>query len=140
MNPSSWLSRAGRDLISPPTPLDQVSARIEHAEDSRSQRSVHVSKERSMKMAIGVYYGSLSMNAQQYDEVVKQLEAAGANSPKGRLHHSSFGDTNDLHVFDVWASQADFDAFGPVLMPILKSAGVTRGKPEIMPIHNIIKP
>lgn len=91
-------------------------------------------------MAIGVYFASQSMNAQRYSEVVKQLEAAGAGSPKGRLYHASFGDTNDLHVFDVWDSQAEFDAFGEILMPILTKNGVNPAQPEIMPIHNIIKP
>lgn len=91
-------------------------------------------------MAIGVYFASQSMNAQRYSEVVKQLEAAGVGSPKGRLYHATFGDTNDLHVFDVWDSQAEFDAFGAILMPILTKAGVVRGQPQIMPIHNVIKP
>jgi len=90
-------------------------------------------------MAIGVYFASQSISAKQYSEILKQLEAAGAGSPKGRRYHASFGDTNDLHVFDVWDSQADFDAFGAVLMPILAKVGAVPGKPEIMTIHNIIK-
>ena len=90
-------------------------------------------------MAIGVYFPSQSLSAQRYSEIVKQLEAAGAASPKGRLYHASFGDTNDLHVFDVWESQADFDAFGAILMPILTKSGVTPAQPQIAPIHNIIK-
>jgi hypothetical protein len=93
-----------------------------------------------MTMAIGVYFATQSMNAQRYSEVVKQLEAAGAGSPKGRLYHASFGDTNDLQVFDVWDSQAEFDAFGAILMPILAKNGVTPAQPQIMPIHNIIRP
>lgn len=91
-------------------------------------------------MAIGVYFASQSITAQRYSEILKQLEAAGAGSPKGRLYHSSFGDTNDLHVSDVWNSQAEFDAFGATLMPILASVGATPGQPQIMPVHNIIKP
>jgi hypothetical protein len=91
-------------------------------------------------MAIGVYFGSQSMTSQRYGDVVKQLEAAGLGSPKGRLYHASFGDPDDLHVFDVWNSQAEFDAFGAVLMPILTKNGVTPTQPEIMPIHNVIKP
>ncbi len=90
-------------------------------------------------MAIAVYFGSQSMTASRYSEVLKQLEAAGVGSPKGRSYHSSFGDANDLMVFDVWDSQADFDAFGAILMPILTKVGVTPPKPEIMPIHNVIK-
>ena len=90
-------------------------------------------------MAIGVYFGTQGMNAQSYAEVVKQLAAAGAGSPKGRSYHASFGDPNDLMVFDVWDSQTDFDAFGAVLMPILAKNGITPGTPDIMPVHNIIK-
>ena len=91
-------------------------------------------------MAIGVYFPSQSMTTDRYSNIVKQLAAAGVGSPKGRLYHASFGDTNDLHVFDVWDSQADFDAFGEVLMPILAKNGVTPAQPQIMPIHNVIKP
>lgn len=91
-------------------------------------------------MAIGVYFASQSITAERYAEILKQLDAAGAGSPKGRLYHASFGDTNDLHVFDVWNSQAEFDAFGAVLMPILAKVGAVPGQPQIMPIHNIIKP
>ena len=91
-------------------------------------------------MAIGVYFASQALTAERYGNVIKQLAAAGAGSPKGRLYHASFGDANDLHVFDVWESQADFDAFGATLMPILTKNGVTPGQPQIAPIHNIIKP
>jgi len=41
-------------------------------------------------------------------------------------------------VFDVWSSQAEFDAFGTMLMPILAASGVTPPKPQTMPIHNVI--
>jgi hypothetical protein len=91
-------------------------------------------------MAIGVYFGSHSMTSERYHDVLQKLEAAGVGSPKGRLYHASFGDPNDLHVFDVWASQEEFNAFGAVLMPLLTAAGVTPGAPQIMPIHNVIKP
>ena len=90
-------------------------------------------------MAIGAYFSPKTMNGQQYAEVLKQLEAAGAGKPKGRLHHSAFGDPNALMVFDIWDSQADFDAFGAILMPILAKNGIDPGTPDVMPIHNIIK-
>ena len=91
-------------------------------------------------MAIGVYFGASGMTSQQYDEVITKLQAAGLGSPKGRLYHASFGEPNDVMVFDVWTSQAEFDAFGAALMPILAGSGVTPAKPHIMPIHNVIKP
>jgi hypothetical protein len=90
-------------------------------------------------MAIGVYFAPASMSAERYGEILKALAAAGASSPKGRSYHSSFGEPTALHVFDVWDSQADFDAFGATLMPIMAKIGVDPGQPQIMPIHNVIK-
>jgi len=57
-------------------------------------------------MAIGAYFSPKTMNTQQYAEVMKQLAAAGAGSPKGRSYHSAFGDPNALMVFDVWDSRS----------------------------------
>ena len=91
-------------------------------------------------MAIGVYFSDQSMTAAMYANVIKELEAAGTGSPKCRLCHVTFGDTNDLAVFDVWESQADLDAFGQVLMPILEKNGAKPQPPQSMPVHNIIKP
>jgi hypothetical protein len=42
-------------------------------------------------------------------------------------------------VFDIWESQADFDAFGPMLMPILSELGVTLNPPMVAKVHNVIK-
>lgn len=90
-------------------------------------------------MAIGTYFALTGMTTERYSQVLKQLEAAGAGSPKGRAYHAAFGDPNGLQVFDVWESQAEFDAFGAILMPILAKNNVDPGQPQIMPIHNIIK-
>ena len=90
-------------------------------------------------MAIGVYFHPASMTSAQYDDIMKQLDAAGAGAPKGRIHHSAFGDSSQLMVFDIWESQADMDAFMPTLMPILAQAGVDPGQPDVMPIHNVVE-
>jgi len=90
-------------------------------------------------MAIAVYFSPESVNAQQYDKVIKQLAAAGAGNPKGRSHHSAFGQADHLMVFEVWDSQSDFEAFGATLMPILAENGINPGQPNIMPIQNVIK-
>ena len=42
-------------------------------------------------MAIATYFHPPSLTAQQYDEAIRQLEAAGAANPAGRVHHTSFG-------------------------------------------------
>ena len=89
-------------------------------------------------MAIGIYFPVKNMPAEQYDEVIRRLEAAGAGAPTGRSYHCAFSGEGGLHVFDVWESQADFDRFGETLMPILGELGIDAGEPQIAEVHNII--
>ena len=89
-------------------------------------------------MALAMYFNPESMTAAQYDQVIGKLEAAGAASPAGRLHHSSFGASDHLMVFDIWDSEENFAAFGETLMPILAEVGVDPGEPDVMPLHNMI--
>ena len=90
-------------------------------------------------MAIAIYFHPEAMSAGQYDEIMQKLEAAGQANPKGRSHHSTFGPPDHLMVYDVWDSQADFDAFGQTLMPILAEMGVDPGQPDVMPVHNVVQ-
>ncbi|MEA2446787.1 MAG: hypothetical protein QOK47_424, partial [Actinomycetota bacterium] len=62
------------------------------------------------------------MDAENYQQTLKELEAAGAGSPEGRLYHVAFG--SPIQVLDVWESQEKFDAFGQTLIPILQGAGI----------------
>ncbi|HLG11713.1 MAG TPA: hypothetical protein VI876_08140 [Dehalococcoidia bacterium] len=87
-------------------------------------------------MALGFYFSPVSMTAQQYDDVMRQLDQAGAGAPKGRTYHSCFGSGDKMMVFDIWESQAEFEAFGATLMPILQKTGIDVGQPDVMPIHN----
>jgi len=74
----------------------------------------------------------------KYGEVIKQLNAAGAGSPKGRSYHVCHGDSNGVNVTDVWDSMEDFQAFGQTLVPIMHSVGVDPGQPSMQEVHNII--
>jgi len=89
-------------------------------------------------MAIGVYFHSGSMTTAQYDEIVAELDAAGAGRPAGRISHCSFGPPDNLMVFDIWENQETFEEFGKALMPILAKHGLEAGAPDVMPIHNMI--
>ena len=91
-------------------------------------------------MALGIYFAPAAMTALKYDECVKQLKGAGAGHPAGRLYHAAFGPPDKLMVFDVWITQAAFEAFGQTLMPIMQGIGVDPGQPQVMPIHNVIVP
>ncbi len=76
--------------------------------------------------------------AAKYNEVLKQLDAAGAGAPKGRSYHVCYGDPNSVQVTDVWDNMEDFQAFGKTLVPIMQSLGADPGQPEIQEVHNII--
>lgn len=92
-------------------------------------------------MALGFYFSpGTPMNAQAYDQCIARLRQAGAAHPKGRVYHAAFGPKDRLAVFDVWTSQAEFDAFGRTLMPILQALGVDPGQPQVMEIHSVIVP
>lgn len=90
-------------------------------------------------MAIGMYFSPAGMSAADYDTVIKELEAAGAGRPKGRLHHSAFETPEGFRVYDVWATQEEFDAFGATLMPILQAHGIDPGQPDVIELHNLIQ-
>ena len=89
-------------------------------------------------MAITLSFAPRSMTAQQYDDVIRRLEAAGAGAPPGRLYHVATGTGDRLRVVDVWDSQESFEAFGRTLMPILQEVGIDPGQPEVAPVHKII--
>ena len=92
-------------------------------------------------MALGFYFSpKIPMSASSYNECIKRLKKAGSGHPRGRVYHSCFGSPDNLAVFDVWTSQAAFDAFGKTLGPILQELGIDPGPPMVMPIHNVIVP
>ena len=88
-------------------------------------------------MAIATYFHPPSLTAQQYDEAIRELEAAGAVTPAGRVHHSCFGPDNGLMVYEVWESPQAFEDYGSVLMPILRKVGIDPGTPDVMPVHHL---
>lgn len=79
-----------------------------------------------------------SMSTQQYDEVIRRLDAVGAGAPKGRTFHAAFGPHDALRVSDIWESREDFERFGATLMPILQDVGVDPGEPDWIEVYNVI--
>jgi hypothetical protein len=90
-------------------------------------------------MAFVMRFAPKGMTAAKYDEVIKQLAAAGADAPTGRLYHVCFGDKDNLRVSDIWDNVENFAEFGKTLMPILQEVGVDPEQPEIIEVHNIIE-
>jgi len=89
-------------------------------------------------MSFVLRFTPTGLTAAKYDEVIKQLDAAGAGAPKGRSYHVCFGDPNNLFVSDIWDNMEDFQAFGKTLLPIMQSMGLDAGQPVVLPVHNII--
>jgi hypothetical protein len=90
-------------------------------------------------MALGIYFAHEGFTAEKYENALKQLEDAGAGSPKGRTLHVALDAGQGINVFDIWESQEDFDAFGATLVPILTELGVTLGEPMVATVHNVIR-
>lgn len=89
--------------------------------------------------AIAALYTPASMTAEQYDEIIRRLEAAGAGTPPGRLFHVCFGSRDDLRVLDLYDSPESMQIFGQSLVPILGEVGVQLARPpEVAPVHNVI--
>ena len=90
-------------------------------------------------MALGIYFVHVGFTPEKYDAVIKKLDEAGAGSPKGRTYHVALESDGAVQVFDVWESQADFDAFGATLVPILTEIGVELSEPMVATVHNELR-
>jgi hypothetical protein len=89
-------------------------------------------------MALGFYITAKGFTQEKYDKTTAQLEEAGAGAPDGRISHVALETGGEIQVFDVWESQADFDAFGATLIPILTAAGIELNDPMVARVHNQI--
>ena len=90
-------------------------------------------------MALGFYITGKGFTQDKYDTTLRQLEEAGAGAPNGRMSHVALETNGEIQVFDVWNSQADFEAFGETLLPILAAAGGEINEPMVARVHNEIK-
>jgi quinol monooxygenase YgiN len=80
------------------------------------------------------------MTSEKYDAVMPAIEASGEFPPNGLDYHVAFSSGGSFRVSEIWDSQAQFEAFGQRLMPILAAGGIElAGPPEIVEIHNVIK-
>jgi hypothetical protein len=86
-----------------------------------------------------VRFTPASITTEQYDETVRRLEKSGDWLPEGLESHVAFEAGGKFRVSEIWDSQAQFDAFGKRLMPILEDVGIDPGAPEMLEIHNIIR-
>ena len=75
---------------------------------------------------------------EQYNQVIKDLEAAGKEKYAGRLCHIATQQPDGLLVTDVWESEEALNKFSETLIPILINNGVTPAQPILRPLLNMI--
>lgn len=78
-------------------------------------------------MSILTVFNIPSMNTERYDQVIKDLEAAGQ------------GEDGIIIVTDVWESAELLGEFGSTLLPVVENAGVTPVEPIVYSVHNVIQ-
>jgi hypothetical protein len=76
---------------------------------------------------------------EEYDRIIKALEAAGAGNPKGRQYHVACPKGGGYLVVDVWESAELLAQFAETLAPIIQQVGGQSVEPQIYPVLNIIK-
>ena len=76
-----------------------------------------------------------------YDQVIKELEAAGCGQPSGRQFHVAARKGTGYVVTDVWESQEALDRFFEIISPLMQQAGSDpeRQSMQILPVHNVIE-
>ena len=89
-------------------------------------------------MAVAVYFHPAALNEEQYRAVVDQLANEGPWPPDGLVHHSCFGESSSLMVYEVWENQDALEAFGQRLMPVLQQHQIDPGQPDVMPVVNVV--
>jgi hypothetical protein len=90
-------------------------------------------------MALGFYITGKGFTQDRYDTTLAELEKAGAGAPAGRISHVALETGGEIQVFDIWESEAAFEAFGATLIPILTAAGIELNEPMVARVHNEIK-
>ena len=92
-------------------------------------------------MSLVVRFNPTNLTTEKYDESLRRLEEAGVEFPPDGLdYHVCFGSEGNLRVSEIWNSQAQLEAFGEKLMPILADTGIEfSGDPEIFEAHRVIK-
>jgi hypothetical protein len=91
------------------------------------------------KIFAAVFDASAEDTIEGYNQVMKELEAANADSPEGRLYHVACAKDSGYLVLDVWESRELFDQFSQTLGSVIQKLGGTPGEPQIYPILNIIQ-
>lgn len=89
-------------------------------------------------MAIAVVYRPPAMTAEQY----RDSWAGGppVAPPAGLVFHAGLGEGPAFFTVTIWESQAAYEAFAPVFTEAMAKRGFAFGRPEILPVHQVLPP
>jgi hypothetical protein len=91
-------------------------------------------------MSVVVRHHPVGLTKEQYDEVSRRMEDAGAWPPDGIDIHVCFGSEGDLRVSEIWDSEDAFRAFNERLQPVLSEVGVQlASEPDVFEVHELQK-
>jgi hypothetical protein len=82
-----------------------------------------------------VQFNFPGMTAQQYEQVMDELQNTGHSEIQGRIHHVSVVKDNGIQVVGVWESQEDFNSFTNIVMPIFNKFGIAPVQPTVTPVY-----
>jgi hypothetical protein len=91
-------------------------------------------------MSVLIRFSPSSLTADEYDRVVSRLTEQGTFPADGLEFEICFGSGDKMRVSQVWDNHEHLEAFGRQLQPILADEGIDPGTPEIVEVHNIIRP
>ncbi|HTX08838.1 MAG TPA: hypothetical protein VME22_09515 [Solirubrobacteraceae bacterium] len=86
-------------------------------------------------MAVAVHISAKNMSKSDYERIIGDLEASGLSQPAGRRFHAAYGD-DEVHVFEVWDSEEQFQAHGEHFFAALQGAGIDAGTVSLGSLHS----
>jgi hypothetical protein len=86
-------------------------------------------------MPVAIRITPRQMSRDDYERVIKDLEDSGCGEPDGRTFHAAYGE-DQVHMFEVWETEEQFDSHRDRLFATLQGAGVDAGTVEIHPLHS----
>ncbi len=89
-----------------------------------------------MKKIVALF-NIVGYTAEQYSQVLKEMEAAGKMKDPAYINHVVAQQTDGLLIIDVWESEEALNEFSETLVPILIKNGVTPAQPTLLPLLNI---
>ena len=89
-----------------------------------------------MKKIVALF-NVVGYTAEQYNQVIKELEASGKLKNPAYINRVVAQQTDGLLIIDVWESEEALNEFAEILVPILIKNGVTPAQPTLLPLIDI---